>query len=100
MTLFVDEQKKEHIHKSIGEILIERTGKVEKTELYTSSKELLIMYPNNYSLVVKEKNSRKHAEVKVYYGIGEVTERFFKGKSNRKVRSDMIFSFSNHLEKL
>jgi hypothetical protein len=100
MSLFVDEQKKEHIHKSVGEILLERTGRVEKTELYTSSKELLMMYPNDYSLVIKEKNSRKHAEVTVYFGIGEVTGKFFKDKTNRKVRSDMIYSFANYLEKL
>lgn len=96
----IDHQNEKVLKKSIGEILVDRVGKISTPEIYSNSKELLMMYPNDYSIVIKEKNSKKHAEVKVYYGIGEVTSRFFTGKSNRKVRADSIMAFNKMIEEL
>lgn len=94
----IDHQKEVAISKSIGEILVERAGKINTPEIYSNSKEVLMMYPNDYSVVIKEKNSKKHAEVRVYYGVGEVTNSFFKGRSNRKVRVDSIIAFNKFIE--
>lgn len=96
----IDHKNKSAIKKSIGEVLVERTGKVEEVEVYSNSKEILMIFPNDYSVTIKEKNSRKHAEVKVYLGVGDVTNRFFVGRSNRKVRADSIMAFIDRVEKL
>lgn len=96
----IDHQREVTISKSIGEILVERTGKIDTPEIYSNSKEVLMMYPNDYSVVIREKNSKKHAEVKVYYGVGEVTNKFFKGRANRKVRVDSIIAFNKFIEEI
>lgn len=96
----IDHKNNGAIKKSVGEVLVERTGKVEETEVYSNSKEILMVFPNDYSVTIKEKNSRKHVEVKVYLGVGEVTNRFFVGRSNRKVRADSIMAFIDRVEKL
>lgn len=95
---FIDHQSEKPIKKSIGEILVERTGKVEKTEVYSNSKEILMIFPNDYAVTVKEKNSKKHAIVNVYWGVGDVTSKFIKGSN--KLRSDSIMAFISMVEHL
>ena len=98
--LFVDEQKQTHRHQTPEEILFDRNGKIEKHELYFSSKEMLNMYPNGYSVLIKHKNSRKHVNITVYKGIGDVTSSFFTNKTNRKVKALIAMKFLEYIEGL
>lgn len=100
MNAVINEDNQQVIHKSVGEMLVERAGKVEIAELYTNKTQLLNMFKNDYSVLVTSKNSKKTAQVQVYYGVGEVTNRFFKGRANRSVRADSIMAFLDMIENL
>lgn len=81
------------------EILVERTGKIsEKPEVYSSKHQFLIMFPNNYSVLLSDNHSRKHAKIQVYWGVGEVTNSFFPNKTNRKVHRTIALSLMEKIE--
>lgn len=77
--------------------LSERVGKVRLPETYFNSLEFLIMLPNDYSLLVKKRgSSNSRADVTVYYGMGDVTLKYFKSKRaatrvSRKFVEGLIF---------
>ena len=86
--------------RSIEEVFVSRVGKVEALETYSNSTEFLLLFPNDYSVIVKEQ-TRKHASVNIFYGISEVTNHFFKTKrGNRKVKAKLVQNLINHLEHL
>jgi len=88
----------ERDERSIEEVFLARVGKVDRTETYSNSTEFLILFPNDYSVIVKEK-TRKHASVSIYYGIGEVTHKYFKSaRSARKVKAKIVQNLIDRLE--
>lgn len=99
-SLFVDGQTKTHKHSTVEEILLERNGKVENQEVYFSHSQMLTLFPNGYSVLLKQKNSRKYVEIKVFLGLGEVTSSFFQAKSNRKVKGPIAMAFLDKIESL
>jgi len=100
MNEVINEDTQQVIRKSVGEMLVERAGKVDKAELYTNKTQLLNMFKNDYSVLIEANKSKKTAKVQVYFGVGEVTDRFFKGKTNRAVRADSIMAFLDMIENL
>lgn len=87
------------LEKSVYDILVEKVGKVDKTETYSNSTEFLIMFPNDRSIIVKYLEKTKKVAVEVYYGIGEVTHEHFKSKrASRKVRRGIILKLIEELE--
>lgn len=90
--------KHEVIEEKIYDVFLSRVGKVEHVESYSNSTQFLIMFPNDYSIIVKEQ-SRKHASVRIYHGIGEVTRNYFKDERKaRKVKRDIVESLISRLE--
>ena len=88
------------LNKSIGEVLAENVGTVTDVKVFHNSTAFLIMFSNNYSVHVSKRNSRKHSNVEVYHGIGNITSSFFTGRSNRKVRNDSVMPFIDKIGEL
>lgn len=84
------EEVEKPIEKTTQEILLERIGKVTDPEFYSSKSEFLIMYPNSYSLLVSDGGYRKHSEIKIFYGIEEVTTRFYPKKESVKLHNNLV----------
>ena len=86
------------LEKSVNEILVERVGKIEKVEIYSSSTEFLIMFPNDYSVHLSQKGMNpKWGSVKVYFGVGDVTSKYFPGRSWRRVDRKIISPFLDRI---
>jgi len=98
--LFVDAQTQEHKHQTIGEIISDRLGKVDEHEVYFSTREILNIFPNGYSVTITQRNSRKHADVRVYKELSDVTRSFFPNRGNRSLRPDIISKFVEKIESL
>jgi len=93
-----DHEIVERDERTIEDVFLARVGKVDRVETYSNSTEFLIMFPNDYSIVVKEK-TRKHASVEVYHGIGSVTHKYFKSLRNaRKVKAKIVQALITRLE--
>lgn len=93
-----DHEVVERDERSIEEVFLARVGKIKQCETYSNSSEFLIMFPNDMSVVVKEK-TRKHASVEIYYGIGSVTHKYFKSaRSARKVKAKIVQALISRIE--
>lgn len=94
-----EEQVQKPLKKTIQEILAERVGKVENTEIYSSSTQFIIIFPNDYSLVVTQTKRRSNkGKAQVYRGMGEVTSSFFPGNTWKRVDNKIIEAMIGRLE--
>jgi len=87
---------------TVDEIFMDRVGRVEKLEVYSSSTSFLMMYPNDYSIIARMKDQKaKRVSVEVYYGVGEVTLDFFKTrKAAKKAKKHIVEALVAKLEGL
>lgn len=93
-----DHEILERDERSIEEVFLARVGKVKQCETYSNSSQFLIMFQNDISIVVKEQ-TKKHASVNIYYGVGEVTHKYFKtSRSARKVKAKIVQALITRLE--
>lgn len=88
--------------KTVDEVLVDRVGKIEETEAYSNSTEFLIMYKNDYSVIVRQNSkSNRYVTVEVYWGVGNRTLDFFKNeKMSKKVSRKHVELFLGKIEKL
>ena len=100
MNEFIDHQTSLPIQKTSGEILLDRVGKVKEAEIYSNRKEILTICPNDYSILLTEKNSRKYAFIRIYWGVADVTHNFFKEEKNPRIKADLIYDFVNKVGQL
>ncbi|UOF79389.1 hypothetical protein [Caudoviricetes sp.] len=91
-------ETKEINNKSIQDMLVDRIGKINETECYTSNRVLLLMFKNGYSITVEFKKSRKFAIVNVYKGIGNITPIYFPNNTNKRVIESIFMSLAESLE--
>ena len=87
------------LEKTPLEIITERYDKIEgKPEVYSSKKQFVIIFPNTYSVIVSDNNSRKHAKVEVYHSLENVTSLFFPSKTHRKVHRTIALALLEKIE--
>lgn len=73
------------LEKTPEEVLVERVGKVEVPEFYSSTTQFLVMFPNDYSVLVTEGTKSNRSISKVYWGIADVTKRFLPSKLSTRM---------------
>ena len=101
MSEFIDHQTNQVVKKTSGEIILDRVGKIENgAEVYSNRKEILTVCDNDYSILLSEKNSRKYAFIRIYWGVADVTHLFFKGDKNPRIKADVIYEFVNKVGSL
>ena len=88
------------MNKTVDEIFMDRVGKIDSLEVYSSSTAFLMMFPNDYSVIAKMKDQRaKKVSVEVYYGIGEVTLDYFKNRrAAKKAKKNIVEALVIKLE--
>lgn len=90
------------VNLTADEMFMERAGKVENMEVYSSNTVFLMMFPNDYTLIARMKSEYdKRVRVEVYYGVGDVTLDFFKKrKLANKAKKCIVEALANKLEAL
>lgn len=89
------------IDNDVDSIFMERIGKVESLEVYSGLKDFMMMFPNDYSIIVKKKAKSDRISVRIYYGVGDVTLDFFKTeRASKKVAKRTVENLILKLEAL
>ena len=83
---------------TIHEILVDRLGKVKETEQHQSSNCLLLMFPNNYSISIQFRKSRKAAVVNIYHKVANITPMYFPKSTNKHVVQAAFIALAESLE--
>lgn len=93
-----EEELTKPLRRTVKEILVERVGKPKDPEIYSSTTEFLIIFPNEYSISVTQIKLRSpKAKVRIYYKIGDITPDFLPGKTWKRVDRDIISSLIDRL---